>query len=184
MAARPIVTLFLLTIDINTRWFSPPHVTPAIAPCVKDWQQLLATSVVAKCAKYNTDEKWVSTHLVRHQMRGILRTFSNAFVECKCFDSNFPEEVCFHGFIGSGNGFVLHRPAITWTNDGPVHWRIYALSRLNVFSMPQGHNVLYMTDSRFASSQWKTVLLCNDVFHWVGGSLESALLYYRQHRRW
>ena len=30
-------------------------------------------------------------------------------------------------------------------------------------------------DCRFAPSQWETALLCNDVFHWLGASLESAL---------
>ena len=30
-------------------------------------------------------------------------------------------------------------------------------------------------DSRFVRSQWETVLLCNDVSHWLGTSLESAL---------
>ena len=28
-------------------------------------------------------------------------------------------------------------------------------------------------NSRFASSQWTTALLCNNVFHWLGVSLES-----------
>ena len=31
-------------------------------------------------------------------------------------------------------------------------------------------------DSRFAPSQWETALLCNDVSHWLGASLESALV--------
>ena len=31
------------------------------------------------------------------------------------------------------------------------------------------------TDSRFAPSQWKTALHCNDVSHWLGAGLESAL---------
>ena len=31
------------------------------------------------------------------------------------------------------------------------------------------------TVSRFAPSQWEMVLLCNDVSHWLGASLESAL---------
>ena len=31
------------------------------------------------------------------------------------------------------------------------------------------------SDSRFALSQWETALLCNDVSHWLGASLESAL---------
>ena len=30
-------------------------------------------------------------------------------------------------------------------------------------------------DYRFAPSQWETALLCNDVSHWLGASLESAL---------
>ena len=30
-------------------------------------------------------------------------------------------------------------------------------------------------DSRFSSSQWETALLCNDVSHLLGASLESAL---------
>ena len=34
--------------------------------------------------------------------------------------------------------------------------------------------ICYMADSRFAPSQWET-LLCNDVSHWLGASLESAL---------
>ena len=29
-------------------------------------------------------------------------------------------------------------------------------------------------DSRFAPSQWETVLLCNDVSHWLGASLDAA----------
>ena len=30
-------------------------------------------------------------------------------------------------------------------------------------------------DYRFAPSQWETALLCNDVSHWLGANLESAL---------
>ena len=30
-------------------------------------------------------------------------------------------------------------------------------------------------DSRFALSQWEMALLCNDVSHWLGANLESAL---------
>ena len=33
----------------------------------------------------------------------------------------------------------------------------------------------YRADSRFAPSQSETVLLCHDVVHWFGTSLESAL---------
>ena len=36
----------------------------------------------------------------------------------------------------------------------------------------------YRDDSRFAPSQWETTLLCKDVSHWLGASLESALWLY------
>ena len=43
-----------------------------------------------------------------------------------------------------------------------------------------GYGLLYsfafeLCASRFVPSQWETALLCNDVFHWLGVSLESAL---------
>ena len=34
---------------------------------------------------------------------------------------------------------------------------------------------VHKVDSRFAPSQWETALLCNDVSHWLGASLGSAL---------
>ena len=34
---------------------------------------------------------------------------------------------------------------------------------------------IYRADSRFAASQWEMALLCNDVSHWLGASIESAL---------
>ena len=36
----------------------------------------------------------------------------------------------------------------------------------------------YSADTRFAPSQWETALLCNDVSHWLGASLISALSIY------
>ena len=36
--------------------------------------------------------------------------------------------------------------------------------------------IWHRADSRFAPSQWETALLCNDVSHWRGASLESALM--------
>ena len=37
----------------------------------------------------------------------------------------------------------------------------------------------YKADSRFAPSQWATVLLCNDVSHWLGTNLESSLKFHK-----
>ena len=35
--------------------------------------------------------------------------------------------------------------------------------------------MIFRADSRFAPSQWGTALLCNDVSHWLGANLDSAL---------
>ena len=35
--------------------------------------------------------------------------------------------------------------------------------------------IYFGADSRFASSPWETVLLCNDVTHWQDANLESAI---------
>ena len=39
-------------------------------------------------------------------------------------------------------------------------------------------------DSRFVPSQWETALLCNDVSHWLGIILESALWYVWSKQMW
>ena len=36
---------------------------------------------------------------------------------------------------------------------------------------------MYRADSRIVPSKWETVLLCNVDSHWLGGHLESALIY-------
>ena len=47
---------------------------------------------------------------------------------------------------------------------------------INAFPITK-QNIQYMADFMFASSQWETVLLCIDVFRWLGASLESAIQY-------
>ena len=42
------------------------------------------------------------------------------------------------------------------------------------------HCMYYRADSRFTPSQWETALHCNDVIHWLGANLESALYYISQ----
>ena len=38
------------------------------------------------------------------------------------------------------------------------------------------YSIVYLRDySRFAPSQWETPLLCNDISHWLGANLKSAL---------
>ena len=44
-----------------------------------------------------------------------------------------------------------------------------------IFSPRPVDDISTRADSRFAPSQWETALLCNDVSHWLGAKLESAL---------
>ena len=73
---------------------------------------------------------------------------------------------------------------------GPVRNSAYLLllhCRRHVQKL-QIYNVTVMTwlfdmgiraNSRFTPSQWETALLCNDVSHWLGASLESSPGYWR-----
>ena len=49
-----------------------------------------------------------------------------------------------------------------------LHSAVFSLFMYNGAYLPRA-------DSRFAPRQWETALLCNDVSHWLGASLESAL---------
>ena len=52
---------------------------------------------------------------------------------------------------------------------------ITAMSLENWCKVKGKLNTTMGADSRFAPSQWETALLCNDVSHWLGANLESAL---------
>ena len=54
-------------------------------------------------------------------------------------------------------------------------WRSFiklCVSRWNIYILVWIAN---KADSRFASSQWEMALLCNNISHWLGASLESTL---------
>ena len=69
----------------------------------------------------------------------------------------------------------------TITNTLP-HARLYAGDVKQFYwivaSSPLTLSAVYWADSRFVPSQWETALLCNDVSHWLGASLESVLSIY------
>ena len=44
-------------------------------------------------------------------------------------------------------------------------------------------NTRYRADSKFVPSQWETALLCNNISHWLGASLESAPQVYKGSKR-
>ena len=59
--------------------------------------------------------------------------------------------------------------SVWWRLYVPVHWVTICLD----YDLSSSG-----ADSRFAPSQWETALLCSDVSHWLGGSLESVLSSY------
>ena len=49
---------------------------------------------------------------------------------------------------------------------------IWCITKCEIVRYPTSQQCPYCrADSRFAPSQWETVLLCNDVSHWLGTSL-------------
>ena len=63
----------------------------------------------------------------------------------------------------------------SWTEQSVMYKQVFMWFELGTLhTVLQG---LYRDDSRFAPSQWETVLLCNEVSHWLGTSQELALLY-------
>ena len=80
------------------------------------------------------------------------RHFLTNFLEWKWQNSNSNFiEICFHesnwqyAIFSSGNGLAPNkRQAITWTHDGPVHWRIYAALRGDTLIIGWIMNLIWM----------------------------------------
>ena len=66
-----------------------------------------------------------------------------------------------------------------------ISWKWVQLTMIQLWYSSYGL-VVSRADSRFAPSQWEQVLLCNDVSHWPGTNLESALSEAASHhlRQW
>ena len=52
----------------------------------------------------------------------------------------------------------------------PVHLQVWHSAARGIWNVK-----IIRADFRLAPSQWETALLCNDVSHWLGASLELAL---------
>ena len=60
--------------------------------------------------------------------------------------------------------------------NGIQNWKHAAVTRSkSKLFIPVSDGIICRADSRFAPCQWETVLLSNDVSHWLGSSLESVL---------
>ena len=77
---------------------------------------------------------------------------------------SFQESSLFTEFTNQSNRLYCH---IGMTNDRPYQESVI-IPTLSTMGETRA-------DSRFAPSQWETALLCNDVSHWLGASLESVL---------
>ena len=83
-----------------------------------------------------------------------------------------------------GNAYVFHSSVYTDTVSADGNCAIWANS-CTCHALTYGSLWWWMiandwcrADSKFVPSQWETALLYNDVSHWLGASLESALLMY------
>ena len=100
-------------------------------------------------------------------LNSVPRISLSAEVILTFFDGILPNLAIFILVYVSSN----HRAHGCWRNDAVTQQRQTCA------------NVIYSSkarfycraDSRFAPSQWETALLCNDVSHWLGVSLESVL---------
>ena len=71
------------------------------------------------------------------------------------------------------SSFETWRPAMTTR-----YWRNRCKCIRNTFINSDMKLAMWSKKlTRFAPSQWETALLCNDVSHWLGASLELALIY-------
>ena len=83
----------------------------------------------------------------------------------------------------------MHRPIPSWSwqeahqkkSCSPSYsiekWSGSTYDQINFYQKLKWDVFYYRADSRFVHSQWEMALLCNDISHWLGANLESALYY-------
>ena len=73
--------------------------------------------------------------------------------------------------------FLNHRDSASWKSWYLPNYQsiIYKWRWYGVLSSLLSCVGSIRADSRFAPRQWETALLCNDVSHWLGANLKSAL---------
>ena len=80
------------------------------------------------------------------------------------------------------NAVNSHNASHSWKNQQQTALHSTVVGRSGMSFMISAYAILhvchYRADSRFVPNQWVTALLCNDVSHWLGASLESALHYH------
>ena len=147
----------------------------------------LSTSCWRKTTSHNTE--FSVTNWSRDKMATILqRMFWNEIFLMKIvvflFEIRWNDSPGIILGMGSANERrrynVSHwlNPWSEWSLLSPPHTSTVAgLCTISVISKHHAalQECYIRADSWFASSQWETVLLCNDVSHWLDANLESAL---------
>ena len=149
------------------------------------WQRKYGNStLMAFCEKFAGDD-W--TYLTKGQQCGkhFLVMISRSRISWRCILSVLRGRGL--GEAG-GEGAEVHTKGLV-SYSAQVWYGVYHSSTLRIYRIVESKYVVrcyhtsvaclikYRADSRFAPSQWETALLCNDVSHWLGASLESALKY-------
>ena len=89
----------------------------------------------------------------------------------------------FDGLMQERCNSIVNALELRLSCTNPSIWSHNALICNKQSKMPTEKCILYVVahyfwaDSRFASSQWETALLCNTVSNWVHASTESTLLF-------
>ena len=107
--------------------------------------------------------------LIYFCFRSFIPKFINTIYKCKPLSTVGAEQVLIKQNIWIWREIPLNNVLWDFVNDYKPTIQEYT------FSLPHRF-IMFRADSRFVPSQWEMVLLCNYVSHWLGASLESALM--------
>ena len=80
-----------------------------------------------------------------------------------------------NGFIWCRHYMIYQRRNVRFQTFCKQAEHVHVVCKYGTDIDTRTEHVAFRADSRFAPSQWGTALLCNDVSHWLGASLESAI---------
>ena len=139
------------------------HQGPVNSPHKGQWRGTLMFSLI--CARINS---WV-----KNREAGDLRRHRAHYDVIVMLNDKISFTGRRHLSIDKGNLYLRAYLALEYLQ---LSWRCGLLITCQEFTgviwLPQ---YIPWADFRLAPNQWETTLLCNDVSHWLGASLESAL---------
>ena len=188
--------------NVTTRWhrvvFHTRYITTHICwRCTQKWGQILFEQLVNFVEKPLFKEKknqyWGKTLVIFHHDSS-LRITEITFTCCHHFEGQVQKThfQCkmlwglweFPAYLFSDHQFCSNLSEFSaklmiWENLSWKFPKVMTSCLLNplifVLQGLTGHSMAFRADFRFAPSQWEMLILCNDVSHWLGENLESAL---------